>query len=63
MITTIMYLNPEGSADIIGPLSKVIDDVQKHPLTIEYILEEFIIAFNRGEISHLGYVAVKEESQ
>ena len=57
----IRYLNPEGAADIMGPLSKVTELVNKHALTVEYEIKDFVIAFNRGEISHLGYVNLVDE--
>lgn len=61
MSSKILYLNEDGSADLIGPVSAMEGGVKDHPLTVEYTLEEFVEAFNKSDISHLGYIFVKKE--
>ena len=62
-MTMILYLNPEGAQDIIGPLSTIAEKMKSHPLLKKYTVEEFVKAFNRSEISHLGYISTQKEEE
>ena len=62
-MSKILYLNEEGSIDLIGPSTAMEEQVVEHPMTVEYTLEEFVDAFNKSDISHLGYIFLKREGE